>query len=99
MAGYVKSEIRVYKDGTLSIHPDKCPVEDVHRLFEPMCYSTLPENESRSCMYWMASTSPGNTSERVHPTQLRVRAVALGSRSIHCGVICARQRANRPPGC
>jgi hypothetical protein len=99
MAGAVKGEVLVYADGTLEVQPETCPVEDPHRVHSPVCYRTYPDGEQRACPFWTACTSPAITTERIHPTALRIRAVALGARRVSAQVLCQRQRANRPPGC
>jgi hypothetical protein len=99
MAGVIKGEVQVNPRGLISVVPTLCAVEGHFQPTEPACYRTYPDGEWRQCPYLISTTAPSNFTDRQHPTALRTRAVGLGARSISCGIICARARANRPPGC
>jgi len=98
MAGAVKGLVMNWRDGTYSVLPDSCPVDDVHRIHEPACFTVHPDQSQRACPYWIATTAPANATDRRHPSVLHVDAVALGARTINCQILCLQARRNRPPG-
>ena len=98
MAGSIKGEVMNWRDGTYSVIPERCPVDDVHRIHEPHCFTVHPDGEQRACPYWYGTTSPANTADRRHPSMLHTDALGLGARTVNCQILCLQARRNRPPG-
>jgi len=99
MAGQVNAHIAQHLDKSIDVTPDVCPVEDPHYEGERRCYTIMFDGEHRSCPYLVACTHVSNSSHRADVRSI-VRALELRSAThMRIGVLCMRQRANRPPGC
>lgn len=99
MAGFVAAHIALHLDQSMDVTPDVCPVDDPHAAAVPRCYTIMFDGEHRACPYLVACTHASNTS---HRADVRTVARALDLRSaqnMRIGVLCMRQRANRPVGC
>jgi hypothetical protein len=99
MAGVVKARVELYRDGSMDVRPEPCPVEGLHEGEGQRCYYIAHDGQRRSCAFWYALTSPSNRHERMDATAIVMEATARAARTISCQVLCQRQKANRPPGC
>jgi hypothetical protein len=99
MTGIVNGRVEVYKDGSVDVVPEPCPVEGRHPGEGQRCYHVLRTGERRACLYWSALASAGTRHERMDVTMIVLEATARSARTISCQVLCQRQKANRPPGC
>lgn len=98
MAGFIQASIDEHVDHSLDVVPDVCPVVDDHQE-SLRCYSVGFDGERRACPFWIATTHVANSTRRVDATVLRDEMKALGGRTLRCGVLCQRHKANRRPGC
>jgi len=99
MAGVVTARIELYSDRSVDVLPDTCPVEQRHPGEGDRCYQVTRNGERRSCIYWIACLNPSQRAERQDVTMIVTEATARSARTVHCQVLCQRQKANRPPGC
>lgn len=99
MAGYVPAHLEVHGDRSFDLMPDACPATDEHTSGTPRCHTIHGDGWNRACLYYVTSCAANNVTERVHVSVLSQRMPTLVATQMRCGVICQRQRGNRPPGC
>lgn len=99
MAGYVRAHLEIHADESFDVMPIACPAVDEHTQAGLRCYTRHADGWQRACVYYVSACSNDNVTERIHPTSLFDKAEIAALRQIRCGVICQRQRGNRPPGC
>lgn len=99
MAGFVRASLEQHNDLSIDVIPDDCPVEHPHFVGTMRCYTIMFDGERRACTYWQACTHVANTTHRVDPSYLLKALEDRNVTRLRCGVVCARMRANRPPGC
>lgn len=99
MAGYVNAHLQINNFVLSEVLPDLCPAADEHTAGGVRCLAELPGGEVRACLYYLQMTESGNVTNRVHFSTLAQKAMRQSQRQIRCGVLCQRQRGNRPPGC
>jgi hypothetical protein len=100
MAGYVRAHVQINPTCLSEVVPVACPAADEHTANEGLrCWAELPGNQVRACMYWISACENDNMTARRHPSHFAELAVQRNMRQIRCGVLCQRQRGNRPAGC
>lgn len=99
MAGYVRAHLELHGDRSYDVLPISCPAVDEHTAGEVRCFTVHHDGWQRSCMYYVTTTENDNVTARLHPSSLMDAARTASNRRKRCGVICQRQRGNRPPGC
>ncbi len=99
MAGFVVGTIARHLDTSLDVTPDVCPVEDPHAMGIPRCYTIMFDGEHRACPYLVACTHASNTSHRADVRSIAHALEVRSAQNMRIGVLCMRQRANRPVGC
>ena len=99
MAGYVRAHVEIHGDRSYDLVPVVCPAVDEHSVETQRCFTTHADGWQRSCMYFVSACENDNVTARLHTSILADRAHSGAMRQIRCGLICQRQRGNRPPGC
>ena len=99
MAGYVRASLEFHGDRSYDVMPVVCPAANEHTAENTRCYTQHADGWNRCCVYWVSTCDNDNVTARLHPSSIADRAQrdAMGRR--RCGVICQRQRGNRPAGC
>lgn len=99
MAGYVRAHVEIDPMCLSQVIPVSCPACDEHTIGQPRCWAELPGHAVRACVYYISACENDNCTARAHPSKFAEQAVSRNMRQIRCGVLCQRQRGNRPPGC
>lgn len=99
MAGIVQAHIEEHADHSIDVRPIACPGADMHTQGVPRCYTVMFDGERRACVYWQATTMPGNDTHRQDPSMLARESFMRNVTQMRCAVLCQRARANRPIGC
>lgn len=99
MAGYVRAHLERHGDHSYDILPVVCPAADEHTYGQTRCLTCHGDGWARKCMYLITPCENDNATDRIDASMLAHRADTLNARQVRCGVICQRQRGNRPPGC
>jgi hypothetical protein len=99
MAGYVRAHLEVHGDRSYDVVPIMCPGADEHSAGNERCFTQHADGWTRCCVYWVSGCMNDNVTARVHPSTVKDQRLADGMRQSRMGVICQRQRGNRPAGC
>lgn len=99
MAGYVRAHLEIHGDRSYDLVPVFCPAHDEHSPAEVRCFTSHTDGWHRTCLYYVSACENDNVTARLHPSSLADRGRTILSCQVRGGVICQRQRGNRPPGC
>jgi len=99
MSGYVRAHLERHGGHSYDILPVVCPAESEHTAGQTRCLTRHADGWTRKCIYLIVPCENDNATERIDASMLAHRADVLNARQVRCGVLCQRQRANRPPGC
>lgn len=99
MAGYVRAHLEIHGDRSFDVVPVVCPGADEHTAGDVRCFTVHADGWRRACVYAISTCANDNVTDRTGLFTLQEVALKGGHRQIRCGVICQRQRGNRPPGC
>lgn len=99
MPGYVRAHLENHFDGSYDVMPTACPATEEDKWPGMRCFTRHADGWQRMCCYFISTTENDNLTARAHPSHFQELGAGDGMAQIRCGVLCGRQRSNRPPGC
>lgn len=92
----------------VEVRPDRCPALQKGTAGEatepangdrPLCYRADTWGDTHSCPYLVRMVQIGNATRSLDMIAALQRWSEKGRNYAYLGVICAREKANLPPGC